>query len=79
MLRLEKGHAIVGQDTDALSMPADAGMGWLIKADKDDFIGRAATSTIAGGGQVLPGSRCWVTTSRPRARRSCSTAPPSGG
>ena len=55
VLRLEKGHAIVGQDTDALSMPADAGMGWLIKADKDDFIGRAATSTIAGGGQVLTG------------------------
>ena len=42
VLRLEKQHAIVGQDTDALSNPIEAGMGWLVKADKPDFIGRDA-------------------------------------
>jgi sarcosine oxidase subunit alpha len=42
VLRLEKQHAIVGQDTDALSNPLDAGMGWLVKRDKLDFIGRDA-------------------------------------
>ena len=55
VLRLEKQHAIVGQDTDALSMPEAAGMGWTLKHDKDDFIGRAATRTAATGGQVLTG------------------------
>jgi sarcosine oxidase subunit alpha len=43
VLRLEKQHAIVGQDTDALSNPVDAGMAWLVKSDKPDFIGRDAT------------------------------------
>jgi sarcosine oxidase subunit alpha len=55
VLRLEKQHAIVGQDTDALSMPVEAGMGWTVEHDKDDFIGRAATLTAASGGQVLTG------------------------
>jgi sarcosine oxidase subunit alpha len=50
VLRLEKGHAIVGQDTDALSTPADAGMGWLIKADKPDWIGRDAVLAHGDGG-----------------------------
>jgi sarcosine oxidase subunit alpha len=42
ILRLEKQHIIVGQDTDALSTPFGAGVGWMVKLDKDDFLGRAA-------------------------------------
>ncbi len=42
ILRLEKQHIIVGQDTDALSTPYGAGLGWMVKLDKDDFLGRAA-------------------------------------
>jgi sarcosine oxidase subunit alpha len=42
VLRLEKKHIIVGVDTDALSNPYEAGMGWVAKLDKPDFIGRAA-------------------------------------
>jgi sarcosine oxidase subunit alpha len=42
ILRLEKQHIIVGQDTDALSTPFGAGLGWMVKLDKDDFLGRAA-------------------------------------
>jgi sarcosine oxidase subunit alpha len=42
ILRLEKQHIIVGQDTDALSTPNGAGLGWMVKLDKDDFLGKAA-------------------------------------
>ncbi len=57
VLRLEKQHAIVGQDTDALSNPVEAGMGFLVKADKPDFIGRDASLVAAARAsrQVLTG------------------------
>jgi sarcosine oxidase subunit alpha len=41
ILRLEKGHIIPGVDTDALSNPYEAGIGFTIKEDKKDFVGRA--------------------------------------
>jgi sarcosine oxidase, subunit alpha len=40
ILRLEKQHIIVGQDTDALSDPYGAGLSWMVKFDKPDFLGR---------------------------------------
>ncbi|MBP2370450.1 2Fe-2S iron-sulfur cluster-binding protein [Pseudonocardia parietis] len=40
VLRLEKGHFIVGQDTDGLSQGYTAGLGGLIKLDKADFVGK---------------------------------------
>jgi sarcosine oxidase subunit alpha len=40
MLRLEKGHMIVGQDTDGLTRGFSAGLDWAIKLDKDDFVGK---------------------------------------
>ena len=46
VLRLEKKHIIVGVDTDALSNPYEAGMGWVAKLDKPDFIGRAALTRL---------------------------------
>jgi sarcosine oxidase, subunit alpha len=42
LLRLEKKHIIVGQDTDALSNPYDSDLKWVVKLDKPDFIGRHA-------------------------------------
>ena len=39
ILRLEKGHYIVGQDTDGLSKAPTAGLGGLVKLDKTDTIG----------------------------------------
>jgi sarcosine oxidase subunit alpha len=42
VLRLEKGHVIVGQDTDSESNLLSAGMSWLPKLDKDDFVGKWA-------------------------------------
>lgn len=40
ILRLEKGHLIVGQDTDGLTRGYSAGLDWAIKLDKDDFAGK---------------------------------------
>lgn len=41
ILRLEKGHIIPGQDTDALTTPFNVDMDWVVRLDKEDFIGRA--------------------------------------
>jgi glycine cleavage system aminomethyltransferase T len=41
-LRLEKGHVIVGMDTEMDSTPRRLDMDWAVKLDKPDFIGRAA-------------------------------------
>jgi sarcosine oxidase subunit alpha len=41
ILRLEKGHLIVGQDTDGLTRGFSAGLDWAIKLDKDDFAGQS--------------------------------------
>jgi sarcosine oxidase, subunit alpha len=42
ILRLEKQHIIVGQDTDSESNVLDAGMSWIAKLEKDDFVGKWA-------------------------------------
>ena len=41
LLRLEKRHVIVGVDTDALTNPYEADMGWAVKLEKPDFVGKA--------------------------------------
>jgi sarcosine oxidase subunit alpha len=40
VLRLEKSHVIVGQDTDSESNALEANMPWIVKFDKDDFVGK---------------------------------------
>jgi sarcosine oxidase subunit alpha len=48
ILRLQKLHVIVGQDTDSESTPFGAAMPWIVKLDKDDaFIGRWALEHAA--------------------------------
>ncbi|MFT5483176.1 MAG: sarcosine oxidase subunit alpha [Halieaceae bacterium] len=39
ILRLEKGHVIVGQDTDAMSNPIEIQMGWAVSRKKPFFVG----------------------------------------
>jgi len=46
ILRLEKKHLIVGQDTDALSNPLEADMAWAVKFDKEDFVGKTALMSV---------------------------------
>lgn len=46
ILRLEKGHIIVGQDTDALSTPFHLNMDWVVRLEKSDFVGRGGLVTV---------------------------------
>jgi sarcosine oxidase subunit alpha len=57
ILRLEKGHFIVGQDTDGLTKGFSAALDWAIKLDKDDFAGKQelAWQLEAGIAQRLVG------------------------
>src|SRR5262249_10576395 len=50
VLRLEKGHVIVGQDTDSESNLLSAGMPWILKLDKADFVGRYAALLVQEDG-----------------------------
>jgi sarcosine oxidase subunit alpha len=47
LLRLEKGHLIVGQDTDGLTTPRQAGLEWAVKLDKPFFIGQRSLQAVA--------------------------------
>ncbi len=48
ILRLQKQHIIVGQDTDSESTPLGAAMPWAVKLDKEDaFIGMWALERVA--------------------------------
>jgi sarcosine oxidase subunit alpha len=48
ILRLQKMHILVGQDTDSESTPFGAAMPWIVKLDKDeDFIGKWALEHAA--------------------------------
>ena len=40
ILRLEKGHIIVGQDTDGLTHPVEAGMEWALAKKKPFYVGK---------------------------------------
>ena len=42
ILRLEKGHIIISQDTDGLTHPHEANMSWAISRRKPFFFGRRA-------------------------------------
>ena len=41
LLRLEKGHVMIGQDTDYDTTPQKLGMDWAVKLDKPLFVGKA--------------------------------------
>ena len=41
-LRLEKGLMLYGNDIDETTSPLEAGLGWIVKLAKGDFIGREA-------------------------------------
>ena len=55
ILRLEKGHFIVGQDTDGLTRAFSAGLDWAVKLDKDDFVGKPELAWQGGSGSRLVG------------------------
>lgn len=62
LLRLEKGHIVVGMDTDFDCTPAKVGMSWSVKMGKQYFVGRTALERMAANdidkklvGVVFPG------------------------
>jgi sarcosine oxidase subunit alpha len=46
LLRLEKGHIIVGQDTDAMSHPGEVHLAWAIARKKPFFVGGRSIQEI---------------------------------
>ena len=63
LLRLEKGHIIVGQDTDGLTTPDEAACEWAVRMDKKFFVGQRSLKIIRSKGlrqrltpfELLPG------------------------
>jgi sarcosine oxidase, subunit alpha len=47
LLRLEKGHILIGQDTDYDATPAKLNMSWAVKPDKTTFVGKPALERIS--------------------------------
>lgn len=56
VLRLEKGHIIIGQDTDAMSNPAELQMGWAVSKLKAFFVGSRTLKELG----KIPLKRCLV-------------------
>lgn len=50
ILRLEKGHIIVGQDTDGLTNPIEAGMDWALAKKKAFYVGKRSIEMQAAKG-----------------------------
>jgi sarcosine oxidase, subunit alpha len=55
-LRLEKGHIIVGMDTELDTTPRRLGMDWAVRMEKPFFIGRGSLERTG----TLPQTRRWV-------------------
>ena len=49
-LRLEMRYALYGNDIDATTNPLEAGLGWVVKPAKGDFVGRDALEKIRAEG-----------------------------
>ena len=49
-LRLEKKYCLYGNDIDETTNPLEAGLGWIVKFDKGDFIGRDALLKVKEAG-----------------------------
>lgn len=64
LLRLEKGHIIIGQDTDGLTTPSEAACEWAVRMDKPFFVGQRSLRIIHSkpvrqrltGFELLPGA-----------------------
>lgn len=49
-LRLEMKFSLYGNDIDETTSPLEAGLGWIVKPAKGDFIGRAAIERVRAAG-----------------------------
>jgi sarcosine oxidase subunit alpha len=74
ILRLEKGHILIGQDTDAITTPDELGFGWAVSKKKPFFVGKRSIEMRArlgqsrklvglqfpAGAKDIPGESCLV-------------------
>lgn len=74
ILRLEKGHILIGQDTDAITTPDELGFGWAVSKKKPFFVGKRSIEMRArlgqsrklvglqfpAGAKNIPGESCLV-------------------
>jgi len=49
-LRMEMGYSLYGNEINEESKPFEAGLGWVIKLGKEDFIGKAELKKQKGAG-----------------------------
>jgi glycine cleavage system T protein (aminomethyltransferase) len=63
-LRLEMGYCLYGNDIDETTNPLEAGLGWTVRFDKSEFIGKDALARVRDAGPprklvglVVDGSR----------------------
>jgi sarcosine oxidase subunit alpha len=56
LLRLEKGHLIIGQDTDALTNPFEVNLEWALGRNKPFFVGQRSLAIL----KTQPLTRCLV-------------------
>ena len=64
-LRLEAGMCLYGHEIDDTTTPLEAGLGWICKLDKGDFLGatslaRKRRTAFRASWSV---SRCWISAS----------------
>ena len=52
VMRLEKGHIIIGQDTDGLTQPHEADMAWALSKKKPFYVGKRAVEIQHATGEV---------------------------
>lgn len=77
-LRLEARLSLYGNDIDETTNPLEAGLGWTVKLDKADFIGKAALEQIKAAGltRKMVGFEC---IGRGIARHGYPVIPSGGG
>jgi sarcosine oxidase subunit alpha len=46
LLRLEKGHVIISQDTDGMTHPSEIDMGWAVTRSKPFFVGKRSVEIL---------------------------------
>jgi sarcosine oxidase subunit alpha len=63
LLRLEKGHVIISQDTDGMTHPNEIDMGWAVSRTKPFFVGRRSVDIL----QAQPQKRKLVGFTLPKA------------
>ena len=71
MLRLEKGHLIVGQDTDGLTNALEIGAPWALKMDKPFFVGQRSLRILESQPRRQRLVGFTLPTGAPRAPKEC--------